>query len=774
MNSEDDIDSMFVKLPITQIKHISREYHDKIQQTKQDLHKLVGDKYRDLIKIAEDIDSMYETSDVTHQQITNLSYETSKFTSFDNCCKFDTLIRGNAAYLSRLNSRAIIVRNILNKKLTKLDNKICQGQMPLVHTSNFIYYAKVFYTIEQTFGDVLQGNKSIYGQFVDMKSNLIRYLESELAWYNLSDSIVHSNNNDKFKLNQRLTLKDVTSSTEEEEDTVDDIDEEDLEHLDKFENYEFVNSKIESYDTHVLPIVNYLLSLTILYNSTFDDVVRKFIDIRFKYLESLLVDSSINWFKIFKYIENTICYYTNYFANTKTSDYYLGLKSVVGSSWRASSLIGHRSWFDDSVIKFNLDRDLPVTTCLIQFPTVVFDFITEKLSQLDTSPSILTYHKIMLSLVKLQDSIELSGTNSYLINMIISSTSLLRDLLSQIITKIKHSFDTHISLLNTNILDTIKQQPTENTQHKMFSQELGDIMDDNIDKYMKIITDTVVMSSVQDSGGLVYSWFDEYTKYIQIVSIKEEIGKLDGVVNCISHLHQSFKHLNWQCEFVKLFDDEFNKLQKMMNDSLWRQVDMFVDSLAGLISDQVEDNFYLIGIIGRLKEKLDVNRDIWEKIDKLCIELFESIVENITSEEFTDLFGQAIEEQEEQEEQEDLPVFRPSLKMISAMYVLAKEYSKYDNTGVIIIDWMKSNFTNIKNNWMKEKLISQLVQAHQESQDITFAVNYIFLLEFTSTTIDKSELTQFVSIEDSKLDMIIQGVNSYYKSNKNIYLPLSL
>ncbi|KAG7665473.1 uncharacterized protein J8A68_001161 [[Candida] subhashii] len=275
------VDDMFTHLNISQIKLLNSEYQQKIQQTKADLHSLVGSKYRDLIKIAEDIDHMYAVSRSSDTKISNLSYEQSKFVSFydDNFGKFDSQLRNQQAQQARSNSRGTIVRNIINKKLAKLDHKITtdRTKSPLFHTSNFMYYAKVFYTIEQTFPDILENNSSIHDEFYKLKKNLSNYLEYEIASYNFVDSVIHSANRDRFIWSQRLKLEELVTNNVslllqddygllDDEDTLDEDDnEEDVDFcLDKFEIDEVVNSKIESYDRNTLPINNYLLTYTIL------------------------------------------------------------------------------------------------------------------------------------------------------------------------------------------------------------------------------------------------------------------------------------------------------------------------------------------------------------------------------------------------------------------------------------------------------------------------------------------------------------------------------
>ncbi|EGW35173.1 uncharacterized protein SPAPADRAFT_58372 [Spathaspora passalidarum NRRL Y-27907] len=300
---------------------------------------------------------------------------------------------------------------------------------------------------------------------------------------------------------------------------------------------------------------------------------------------------------------------------------------------------------------------------------------------------------------------------------------------------------------------------------------------------------------------------------------------------------------------MALFSSEFKKLGSNMNTSLWKQVELFVSSLSEFKTfEKVDYNFYLIGIISRIKDKLSQidapeSTEIWKKIEGLCDGLFSNIVNNTPTDKFSSLFTEAIEEVSDSD---DIPI-RPSLKLISAMYVLAQEYSQISednsNYNIFITDWMRSNFVDIKNKWIRNKLVSELVDAYKStkstkeegnlaenedkqeeevpeqkdaeeengwddefdiaeveedksveeekleqaqeseangkspvkrSESLSFSVNYLFLLQFCNDAIDKSTLKQLVSVDDSILDIVIQGVTSYYKSNKNVYLPLSL
>ncbi|RCK56214.1 hypothetical protein Cantr_05778 [Candida viswanathii] len=233
LGSFTNVDEIFVKHNISQIQQLTKKYKSVIDSTKTDLHNLVGGKYRDLIKIAEDIDDMYQTSNDIDSRIQQLSYKPTKFVSIylDSYGKFDSYSRKQNALATKKQTRSIIVRNVINKKLNKLDQKIRLGMSPLIHTSNFIYYAKVYYTIETLFKDIIQKDESIRLYFYQLKNNLNDYLEKELSCYNLPESIVHTN--DKFKPSQRLNKNDLVMNNaqillQDDFDIDYDVDEEEM------------------------------------------------------------------------------------------------------------------------------------------------------------------------------------------------------------------------------------------------------------------------------------------------------------------------------------------------------------------------------------------------------------------------------------------------------------------------------------------------------------------------------------------------------------------
>lgn len=301
-NLYSDVDEIFTKLDISQIHQLNKKYRNIIDDTKSNLHDLVGSKYRDLIKIAEDIGDIYQHSSDIDLKVQQLSYKPTKFISIylDNYGKFDSYMRKQNALQSQKDSRSIIVRNVINKKLRKLDQKIKLGKSPLVHTSNFIYYAKVYHTIEKAFLDIIEKDNNINEKYYELKRNFKNYLEYEISAYNLPESILHAN--DKFKFNQRLNSKELIMNNPQvllQDDLDLEFEEEDIEAEEEqddtdearnsenaFEVDEVVNSKLESYDRNTLALTNYLISYTILTGKS-NLTESKFIELRFLFLQNL-------------------------------------------------------------------------------------------------------------------------------------------------------------------------------------------------------------------------------------------------------------------------------------------------------------------------------------------------------------------------------------------------------------------------------------------------------------------------------------------------------
>ena len=143
----------------------------------------------------------------------------------------------------------------------------------------------------------------------------------------------------------------------------------------------------------------------------------KFIELRFLFLQNLLNSlimnlkiDHINFYQIFKYLEHTFVYFDNHF-DRKTSDYHRLLLHVT-KPWNATTLIGHRVWVEDKLIEFD---HATLKLHLIRFTNspkcqfiiaVCFEYITQENTFENLSLTIFIFHNFLVSLKKLQDSLE--------------------------------------------------------------------------------------------------------------------------------------------------------------------------------------------------------------------------------------------------------------------------------------------------------------------------------------------------------------------------------
>lgn len=750
LDSFTNVDDIFKKLNISQIQQLTKKYKSVIDSTKNDLHNLVGSKYRDLIKIAEDIDDIYQTSNDIDSRIQQLSYKPTKFGSIylDNYGKFDSYCRKQNTLTTKKETRAIVVRNVINKKLNKLDQKIRLGSSPLVHTSNFIYYSKVYYTIETLFKDIIEKDESIRLYFFQLKSNLNDYLELELSRYNLPESIVHAN--DKFRPSQRLNTNDLVMNNsqillqddfdidyEVDDDELDDGNDDDKEANNAFEVDEIVNSKLESYDKNTLVICNYLISYTIL-NGGKAPVASKFIELRMAYIDSLLNDlptksplDQVNFYQIFKFLEHTCNYVDSYFEKT-SSDYHRILTHVT-KPWNATTLIGHKVWIEDELIQFAADSTTTFdrATKFTELIKLVFDFTIKSLPQdnikfENLTLTVFVFHNFLVSLKRLQDSVELSGLDSKFI-AVMSKTNLLNDLLVKVGSFINSSYVKHATRLTLGNEKSIAQLMEQTLQsdlnqissYQLFTPDLVNLMDVNTERYIQILSGE---NPVQDGSNALVEltgWFKEYEKYNRIVKIETEDSrgsKLDAF-KCVSHLHTYLQNVSWGDFKVEEFDNEFRKLSTTMNDLFWDQISKFLEFISK-VSESVTTTdkiVYIIGITNQLKEKIstmettDTFKSTNESIDNLSIQLFKRLINDIPNEEILKLLENSIIESIELEGN-DIPT-RPNLKLTAMIYKLANEYLKVseisNNLDIFLNSKISRCFIDTKNNWFKDELIGK-------------------------------------------------------------------
>lgn len=211
------------------------------------------------------------------------------------------------------------------------------------------------------FGDTLETDKHLANKLAAFKASFVSYLEAELSSYNAFSLTSYSNDAGKYKPSQKLIWEDIISRansylvSDDLDDLNEDEDEEEdvrLHDTDYNEDSDPEDALHETYNKGSSPIVNYLIAYIILNHNneeldTLTKVHDNFVKLRYDYLDKILSKIlsasepentyNINFYKIFKYIENTCDYISKYFNTEKPTKNELlkNLKQATGA-WKAS------------------------------------------------------------------------------------------------------------------------------------------------------------------------------------------------------------------------------------------------------------------------------------------------------------------------------------------------------------------------------------------------------------------------------------------------------
>lgn len=714
INEDTSIDDIFTHLTIQQIQKLNKNYKQNVTNAKEDLHGLVGNKYRDLIKIAEDISNMYVVTSEVDQKLSDLSYGQSRFVSFNTLnsfSKYSSTIRRKEASEARRNEKLTILKNIINNQLVSFEIRLLSSHRrpPLKSTSNYIYYAKCFYTLECIFGDTLETDKHLANKLAAFKASFVSYLEAELSSYNAFSLTSYSNDAGKYKPSQKLIWEDIISRansylvSDDLDDLNEDEDEEEdvrLHDTDYNEDSDPEDALHETYNKGFSPIVNYLIAYIILNHNneeldTLTKVHDNFVKLRYDYLDKILSKIlsasepentyNINFYKIFKYIENTCDYISKYFNTEKPTKNELlkNLKQATGA-WKASSLIGFHNWIENEDVKFNHDLVLrnvsnPEAVTVDDFPKLLAIFSDNLIKQNSNnnekginnlSNSFVIFHNFIISLKKLDVSMITSGSNSKLIELLSNSMknnkTIATDLLENVISKTKHIFTLHFDALSkelgatADILSAIKLSVADKkfssgtTNLELFSSDLVETIDADLNKYIDFVAQISSLPSLSTTNHDIYHqiniWFDTYFEYKDIINFEKE-SDLDRLSpnNCLSHLsevlssHKTNLSGKWGNFSRELMLNTFETLTESFNETLYNKIDNIIQAIESLVKNDEKNNdvetfYYLLRVLLTFSDRLmgfnesnqnDRIRKSISALHTLCKDIFGSVVKII-------------------------------------------------------------------------------------------------------------------------------------------------
>lgn len=862
MASANDI---FIHLTVPQIVQLNGEYKAQVTRAKQDLHNLVGTKYRDLIRIAEDIDEMTQLTEEVDTKLADLSYRQTKFVNFSTknpYAKFNSQFRQTKVKRSRDQSKPVILNYLINKKLVAFDLKLLNGKISNV--SVLIYFAKVYHSIEFIFSDILSTNSPLNSTFLQLKQNFIHFLQLKLSTYNPST--------DSFLVNSHsLDINDILQSHNRqapslESDDFDFLDDDDdpdnlATAVDDEETDDLANLHLSFSNTYP-QIVIYLISYIILNHTnpdlnTLTKILDKFISLRISYMNSLIGElkstrsnlANIKFFQLFKYVENTCEYVEKYFEPKKLvpSDLFRLLKQA-SAPWKATDIIGFHHWFESDDVKLNQDVyliNLPQSSLiaahesLSSLSSVISSLLSHIFDSFNSKDplSILTNHLIVLhnfivSLGKVEISCAVNGKTSKLLAMV-TSTRLVEEVLQMVTSNISQTFSQHCETLSSediedSIINVIKREPvSENTDRSlgMFSVDLVDFIDTEINDYITYVRDSSLSSSFSTIDRFpneiftknINDWFDlciSLTYFLETDELKTSNRKHGALafVHLVNFMGRKFDELNdrlltWGKFSQSVLLDNFKKLNSEINDQFWAQITAFAENIEKLANPKITlfNAYFLLQITivlkGRIQkhESEDHKQKAVDSLDKSLQALYGYIIDQIPQGNNSYLSSlenalSATTDSLESDISYDIPT-RPSLKLSSLLYQLSSKFlspgsdqEAYQYTKCFIFTDIngKDIFTKLKNEWLKTKLIDEFILAKLpvtetklpgEKTKVIFAeLVYISCFlnnpELVNSSLAKINDVSESPIAESTSQAITKGINDYYKSSKNLFLPL--
>ncbi len=113
---KDTPEQLFERYPIATLEEIKDDLVQNISTKRLELRQLVGGKYRDLLKVADDIISMNKMTSSLNTRISDLTFKSSTYDdkTLKNLCAFDDHARKIQRNNVQGRNRAIVFRNIIH------------------------------------------------------------------------------------------------------------------------------------------------------------------------------------------------------------------------------------------------------------------------------------------------------------------------------------------------------------------------------------------------------------------------------------------------------------------------------------------------------------------------------------------------------------------------------------------------------------------------------------------------------------------------------------
>ncbi|QEO19293.1 hypothetical_protein [Candidozyma auris] len=619
------IDDVFARYTVPQVQKLQSKYYSDIATAKDELHSLVGGKYRDLVRIAEEIDSMSDTAHKIDDSLTDMSFRSSSYVAFgnNNFSKFNSSMRKEKVALARHQSKNTILNNIINNELISYDLKLQTGS--LKNTKTLVHLAKIYYTIEKLFSDRLRSNVHGVSRYYMLKGNFLAHLEKKIATYTFFDDSMSSNSN---SLDVNGLIQNSETKQWLESDSLD-FDGE-FYNDDDFNSSENDSTESDSLGASIKPIVNYLLAYLIARSEEDKpmSIKAKVIDLKLAYLHTLIKESlkhprasNISFYKILRFIEATAICINDYI----THDGELLTRLAQIKSWKASQLIGFHNWFEVDEIHFESPIDTAADSevllndyyrncrhCLQSFASELYKCSARSDDVADTITIVLSVlFNFFAGATKVKDLARFEERSCYIIGGIFTK-NLLTSFVSSAISTIKQVSEIHSQNLTqciiAEVISSLNADSTEtNHDDEYFSSDLIGFMDKDIEKYLKRVSQlgsfkAIGKNALDDSLKM---WLVLTEKLIDETNISS-----DNMVRKINSQLEKASHVAVFGFQRKEFADQIQMFRSSIEENTVKQLEDFIAELFKMVQAQKRANKDLnLGVLGLMLEvKVFVNK----------------------------------------------------------------------------------------------------------------------------------------------------------------------
>lgn len=759
-----DVEDIFTQYLIPQIQKLSKNYKLDAENAKSDLFKLVGNKYRDLVEIAEDIRTMHSDSVVIYERLSSLSYRKLTFGDFTNnnpYAKFDSEARKLNAQKSRINSKKTILKNIIYNRLVPIDLEL---KSPVAESFTdqtkqllaYMNYSKIYYTIEVVFDDILRTDAFLKDKFDHLKSRYSSHLEVLIAEHNSWIGNYAPQNTTLNTLVRHYIMSVDTGLEELSEFILGDVD--------------IDSSALHNLQTQDLqPLVAYLCAYLILNLNnpdlnTLTKVFEKFAEIRMAYIDSLLNqileeykvadDFVVDFLRLFLYFENTCNYIKAYFESPTLQGNLIQTLKKQTENWSATDVIGFRNWFEVESIHFNnqlyeiripessLEAVNEIIMKLVKSISTTFGKLLQtstaitgsSLSQISETQKLC--YNFFVDFSNLNRFCHGQGVKCHMVR-ILQECHLLSSILEDVATRISQAYNDQLQHL---ISDSTKMSQkngslVESEHLRLFSQPLFETIDNNIDSYLEIMGDIAASTSlIPNSSALgsahVGQWFLMVNQIHDLLSFPGEATKsgLDGQKMSLLVLAEQLKEVDASSSFCDLVEKKSTSLKERLLNALWSKLETYVHEVVGNFGNEnansnISKRYEFLRILLTLVENLNVLQSRLSAIPGIerNLQKILSNIEDSCKESVCIIFDGVMRHPKTIEVQETLSKylqetgsfsqFTGLIYQLATVFLAPNDYlysKEYENIQLYSSPVIKAKFSNLKQDWVLKSLVSPL------------------------------------------------------------------